>query len=688
MNAEYSIFVLLSITAMITFKYFRLLLLTIIITVPCITRAQSLKEKHLTDSLQHSLSNAKNDTNKVKTLYRLARAYAVNDSATAFNYANECLNLSKKVNWKKGIGLSYYAKACALKEISNYNTSIQYATIAYNIFKSINSKKDIGSALTCIANCYEGSGFYTKAIENHLAALKLFESINDTHNIGVCCNNIGVCYYYLMQYEKAINYYRKSLAIYSDEDDQFGIGSGLDNIAIVYLDEGKYDSANIYDLKAIPFFIKSNNLPGLGRIYGNRGDILMKLNNADSAYYFYKRALSIDTKLNITNGINSDYGDIGELYLDLAKDSASKFTVSPFMKVNKKVMLDSSRYYLLKALQSDKEEGDMQTLMNHYMVLSETEERLGNYKSALAYHKNYTLYKDSIFNDENKKKLSAMETQRLTEEKDQQIQLLNQQKALETSEVKRQTLIRNIIIASVIAAGLFTFLLIFFYNRRRKIKFDKQVKEVEMKALRAQMNPHFIFNSLHSINRYVIENDKENASAYLSKFASLMRLILENSREQEVPLAQDLHALELYIQLEALRFKNRFSYSIETSADIDKENTLIPPMLLQPFVENSILHGVQNKENGLIKISVRRENEMICCVIEDNGNGSINSVVLGNDEAKTHKSLGRKIISERLSIINQLKKVKASVNMFDLKDAENKPGGMRVELFLPFELAF
>lgn len=321
------------------------------------------------------------------------------------------------------------------------------------------------------------------------------------------------------------------------------------------------------------------------------------------------------------------------------------------------------------------------------MILSETEERLGNYKSALEYHKNYTLYKDSIFNDENKKKLTAMETQRLTEEKDQQIQLLNQQKALETSEVKRQTLIRNIIIAAVIFIGLLTFLFIVLYNRRKKIKFDKQVKEVEMKALRAQMNPHFIFNSLHSINKYVLENDKENASVYLSKFANLMRLILENSRERQVPLEKDLDALELYMQLEALRFKNKFSYSINTDEDVDKENTLIPPMLLQPFVENAIIHGVQNKEHGEIKIHVYKEKEMICCVIEDKSSLKENTVV-AVDENKKHKSLATKIITERLSIFNQIKKVKSSVNIFDLKNTENKTGGMRVELLLPLELAF
>jgi LytS/YehU family sensor histidine kinase len=155
-----------------------------------------------------------------------------------------------------------------------------------------------------------------------------------------------------------------------------------------------------------------------------------------------------------------------------------------------------------------------------------------------------------------------------------------------------------------------------------------------------------------------------------------------------VPLEQDLHALELYIQLELLRFNNSFTYHIQVDPLIDQENTLIPPMLLQPFAENAILHGLQNKKNGVITINVRKVNDMICCVVEDNGNGNTDEPAIAYDGNRKHTSLGKKIISERLNIINSLKKVKASVNILHIKDTENKPGGIRVELLLPIELAF
>jgi sensor histidine kinase YesM len=144
------------------------------------------------------------------------------------------------------------------------------------------------------------------------------------------------------------------------------------------------------------------------------------------------------------------------------------------------------------------------------------------------------------------------------------------------------------------------------------------------------------------------------------------------------------------MQLESLRFKNGFKYSVETVASVDKENTLIPPLLLQPFVENAIVHGIANSDNGFIKINITRANDMICCIVEDNGSGSVKTLIAEKekDTPKKHQSLGVKIIQERLDIINRLQKVKSGIAAFHIKDAENKPSGVRVELFLPFQLNF
>jgi LytS/YehU family sensor histidine kinase len=169
------------------------------------------------------------------------------------------------------------------------------------------------------------------------------------------------------------------------------------------------------------------------------------------------------------------------------------------------------------------------------------------------------------------------------------------------------------------------------------------------------------------------------ANDYLIKFSKLTRSILENSEKKWISLKDDLELTELYIQMESLRLKNKFSYDIKVDKAITIENTLIPPLILQPFIENSIWHGIAGKESkGHIHIEIKKENEMMVCIVEDDGVGRKNSI----DTKPENVSMGIKITKSRLDIINQLKKTKGRVEMFD------KTQGLRVELKLPLELRF
>ena len=653
--------------------------------MPQTSDAQSVQGQVLADSLINEIPKTKDDTSKAKIFYKLAIALAPNDSATSLMYANRCMSISKQVKWTKGIGLAYYAFAKAYYEITAYFLSLQNCSRAYDIFKSLTAKEHMAITLRLNGAIYDRLGYYTKALENDFTALRLYEEIDDQKGIETCYLNIGVVYHNISDYDKAIEYYNKALTEATNSNDKYDIASVLGNMASVFYSQNKFDSADVHYQRATKIFEEINFQSDVARCYFNRGNLSKKLYDAKSAYEYFMRAVQIDKRQGIKMELADDYGGIGILYLDLA-DSAAKYAISPLLKADKKSLLQRAQYYFAQALSIGNDENDIILKMYYDSLSSETEERLGNYHIALAFYKESMLYKDSIFNDENNRKIAALETQRLTEVKDKEILLLNKDKALQASEIKRQTLIKNIIIGAAVAAAIFAFFLTRSFIRRRKITFDKQVLQTEMKALRAQMNPHFIFHSLHSINKYVMENDGHTASKYLAKFAKLMRLVLENSCEQEITIENDLAALELYMQLESLRFENGFKYSIEIDPHIDKENTLIPPLMLQPFAENAIVHGISDKEDGLIKINIHTENNnMIKCIVEDNGCGGATLPIAEND--KKRKSLGIRITQERLNIINQLKKAKAAVNIFDLKDAENKPRGSRIELLLPLQLA-
>jgi ligand-binding sensor domain-containing protein/putative methionine-R-sulfoxide reductase with GAF domain len=213
----------------------------------------------------------------------------------------------------------------------------------------------------------------------------------------------------------------------------------------------------------------------------------------------------------------------------------------------------------------------------------------------------------------------------------------------------------------------------------------QKMSEVEMQALRAQMNPHFIFNCLNSINRYIVKSDQVTASLYLTKFAKLIRLILDNSNSKNVILSNELEALKLYIDMEALRFDKKFSYEIKLAEGVPADSIELPPLIIQPYVENAIWHGLlhmQTVGHLRIHISLPHEN-MLQCVIEDNGIGRTKSRELKSKSATTKKSLGMKLTENRLSLLNRHAQLNASVEIIDLVKEANEPAGTKVILNIP-----
>jgi len=229
-----------------------------------------------------------------------------------------------------------------------------------------------------------------------------------------------------------------------------------------------------------------------------------------------------------------------------------------------------------------------------------------------------------------------------------------------------------------------------FESEKSKVELQKERTELEMRALRAQMNPHFIFNSLNSIQHLISIREKEEAIGYLSKFSKLIRQILENSRENTVSIRSEMELLELYIQLEQLRFNHKFDYHIAVDEKIDKENTEIPPLLIQPYVENAILHGLVNRDGkGDLWLSMERNNGSLVCKIEDNGIGRAKALDIEQKKLSKHKSLGIKVTSERIATLSTMMDCKTEVLIEDLfesnQDPEETPQsrGTRVTITIP-----
>ncbi len=238
---------------------------------------------------------------------------------------------------------------------------------------------------------------------------------------------------------------------------------------------------------------------------------------------------------------------------------------------------------------------------------------------------------------------------------------------------------------------LFAISLTYFTREQEKQteqEFARQVAQTEMRALRLQMNPHFLFNSLNSINRFVLDNQPEKASDYLTKFSRLIRRILQNSKLPTVPLADELEALRLYIDMERLRFENKFAYTMVVHESVEPAYIEVPPLVIQPYVENAIWHGLLHKDegHGQLSITVNRDDRALYVAVEDNGVGRAAAAALRSRSAIKKKSLGTQITADLLLQLEKMYNVKASARTTDLLDPQGQAAGTRVMLELPLLL--
>ena len=355
-----------------------------------------------------------------------------------------------------------------------------------------------------------------------------------------------------------------------------------------------------------------------------------------------------------------------------------------YLKLNK---YKEAQDYGEKALKFYEANGSYSEIMDLYFVIAKASASLKQYDKAF---NNLMLFKqnnDSVFKFSKIEAVNSVEAKYKTEKKEQQIAGLNIEK-------KNQRIITGISIAALLA----TLTLLVFLLRSKKLQkrlfekekllqkneSEKQLANLEQTALRAQMNPHFIFNSLNSVQRFVINNDSEGVNTYLTTFASLIRQTLENSGKKLIALKDELKYLEAYLKLEQMRANNSFGYSIDVSSEIDVSETYIPSMIIQPFVENSINHGMANKAPGQgdIKLSFSKNGKLNCSVL-DNGTGIKQSVA--NTAPGSHEPMGSTITQKRIFAYNTLEDEKIELSVTDLSEADKNNNGTVVIIKFPLK---
>ena len=369
----------------------------------------------------------------------------------------------------------------------------------------------------------------------------------------------------------------------------------------------------------------------------------MKLGNADLALRDYKQAIDIYHSLENKSGVVFCLLGIGNAH-------------------NQLLEFEEAWRSLQTAYDLGMDIGQKSVVKEILLSITQTCKGLCNYEAALHYYEQFVELDRELTGQEVKTQLANLNFKHKLEQKEKE------------SEIER---LKNVELKNALHE-----------LKEEKEKSDRllenQLAELKSTALQAQMNPHFVFNSLNAIQHYIWKSDPKKATDYLASFAKLIRLILENSRQSRVSLDKDLLALDYYIQLEALRFENEFTYQIICDPAVNKEEIMIPPMILQPFVENAIIHGLHpSKVAGKLTIAIKKEGEDVLLIkVEDNGIGRSGSAQLSASlRPAAHHSLGMQITEQRVEKMNGLKAGKIWVR--DLFNKANLPCGTVIEIELP-----
>jgi len=635
-------------------------------------------QTQLIDSLKLEIKNAKGDSQKANLLIKLSIEVASRDYKEALKYGKKGLTLAKEHSMTHEEGLAYNNMGIAYWYAGNYDS----AQLMYekSLTKKIETNDSIG-----IAKCYNNIGLvlwnkgkYAEVLTYFLKGLSTFELLKDSTSLISVYNNIGLVYHELGQIDDALENYLKSWKL-NEEIGNSPITPLLTNIGAAYYELKKYDQSEQYHIKSLTESIKNHDKNGMAESYNNLGDIYLDKNNYAEALDFFMRSLALrkETK-NIKKQIYSYY-KLGLIFYKTEE-------------------IEKSKEMLTKSLIIAKDLGNTKDIRNAYLLLAKCFEYQHRYKDAFVYHQLFHQFNDSLYNETSSQQLAEMQTKYETEKKEQEILLLNKDKKIQEVEliktqdqVKYQKYINYLGVSFtiiVVVVGVLLFYVYRFKKASEKNKLQKRNLDIENKLLRTQLNPHFIFNSLNAIQNFVLKNNSEMATRYLSDFATLMRYILNNSKKMFVELSNELEVVELYLKLEQIRFNQKFSYTINYSKELDIDFILVPPMILQPFLENSIIHGILNKEGkGKIHIDIIEDGNVLCCNIQDDGVGRKRAHIIKNNFIKksSFSSLGIQINRDRINLLNKELNANGKISIIDLMDDEKKSTGTKVEIILPFK---
>lgn len=542
------------------------------------------------------------------------------------------------------------------------------ATLALDAAEDSKNREALAKTYLFFGKYNRRTGFFKESIENYENAVAIAEKEGLRGIIPLAYMEQAVLFRSVEDYNREIEFFERFIDASTSENDTslaisgyLELGSRLcgDSATVAWRDFRRADSLLriCHNLAAI----KKDTLLCSWAL-ANRGWNFYIEKMYDSSVYCYESSLkrySIPGK-KYSMAANA-LGNLGTLYRDLNRPQ------------------EAIEYYK-EAIDNALKGNSLFNLQWIYMDMSAMYLKLRDTTNAYLSHVMFKKYSDAYNAVKSSQGMSDARIRYEADTRNKELQLLS-------LRLKNNRLLNYGFSGFILLTAVIGFLLLRgskLKNKRRLSEMNSRISELTQANLRQQMNPHFIFNTLNSIQYYMYQHDKLATNNYLTKFSSLMRKVLDNSQHTSVPLSDELSALNLYLELESIRFKDKFDFRITIDDEIDPIMHKVPTMLIQPYVENSISHGLIPKEGkGFVSIDLKLNDNCILCTIEDNGIGREASMERNLKREGNHNSLGTRISRSRLDLVNELYGTGLQTVYSDLRDENGQPAGTRVEIHIP-----
>ena len=598
-----------------------------------------------------------------RSCYALAYVYSFkSDLKESERYCNMCLGLFEKADFKPGLINTYNVLSYLANQEKDLEKARDHIEKAIEIARSINDTLQLADVTNSLGNIYSDMALFGQAIDTYFEALRLWEIKKDSNGIALAYGNIGLMYYYQKEYDKALEFNLKKLPVSESKGDLWEMAKTYNNIAAIYNSRSDFESALTYFRKSLRLNSQMNLRSGVASLCNNIASTLLLLSQPDSALWYINRAVSIGTEINTPS--------LADYYVTLGNVMQRKKYYQPALQ------------NALKAYELGRKQKNPLTVSDASILLSDIYYKTNQPDLAYRYLKKHMQLRDSISNDEFLKQVTRMEIRYDFDKKQKATEYARMEESLlHENRIKQKNIYLRGLVILLILVAVFSFL----YVRHNRLRSRYVQIDLEQRLLRAQMNPHFIFNSLCAVQDFILAGKSQKANNFLTKIARLMRNILENSREEFIPLEKEIETVKYYLDLQQLRFETEFDYTISLDDAIDPGNISVPPMLTQPCIENSIEHGLLPlKEKGLMKIAYRLSNGLMILEVTDNGIGRKEAAKRAGEHGGK-KSVSTKVTAERLENFRKsLRQKNISYEIIDLYN-EDRAAGTKVVMMLPYK---